>query len=82
MSTPLTSGERAVLLGLIDAVMELVNAAGPMGRPSGELYSYLMPLGITIQQYQQILDSLVAVGYITVSNHLIKSTGLCKSVRP
>lgn len=78
----LTPEQRAQFIAIIDVAMEMIEAAGPMGLPSGELYAYLMPTGMRIDQYQGILDGLKSTGLVTESGFLLKSTGQYKSIRP
>ena len=66
--------ERQIILAVVDAMMEVIERSGDMGVPSGHLFSSLEGR-VNIGQYQQLIDGLTAVGYITSSNHLLKSTG-------
>jgi hypothetical protein len=50
------------LLALLDATVALVKASGPMGKPGGELYAFLMTYGCNIQQFEQFMSVLVDAG--------------------
>ena len=60
-------------LKLVDAVSEAVQAAGPQGIPSGRLYSMLMEMGCSLNQYNGLIGIAVKMGKITNSNHLLRS---------
>ena len=55
-------------LAVVDAV-----AAAPNGIPSGHLYAHVfLPKGISLEQYQSLIDALVGAKQITVKNHLLE----------
>lgn len=60
----------ALIRGLGDAVTDAVKAAGPAGAPGGTIYACLMGLGITLESYQTIMDTLVQVGRLTKRGEL------------
>jgi len=57
----MTAQQRAALKAIGDGVVEAVKAAGPLGCPGGSLYAVLMAYGCTLEQYQQLMEALVAV---------------------
>jgi len=50
------------MAALCTIIVEAVKDMGPMGAPSGPMYAALMSTGITLDQYQTIMDGLVAAG--------------------
>jgi hypothetical protein len=51
----------AALKAVGDAVIESVAAAGPLGCPGGILYAALMAHGCTLEQFEKLMDALVAI---------------------
>lgn len=49
-------------LGLV--ITEMVREIGETGTPAGMLYAGLMPVGITLSQFEKIMGALVRAGYI------------------
>lgn len=70
-STAMTAAK--ALLGIMDALDEVIVAAGPQGLPSGELYAHVMGR-LSLQNYEWCIDLLVKAGRITRKNHLLTST--------
>lgn len=74
----MTPEARKQLLEALDGIVDWIEAASnasPLGGiPSGELYAILMGK-IDIHTYQTVIGVLQQEGYITVKNHLLKSTG-------
>lgn len=62
----MTSSNRDQALKLLmligDVIIESVQAAGPLGAPSGILYAALMTHGCTLDQYEGIMSGLVSAG--------------------
>lgn len=52
------SGE-TMLKQILGAVVETVREAGPTGAPGGHIYAALMHVGVTLDQYERIMDTLV-----------------------
>ena len=57
-----------------NAIIESVKLAGPMGVGSGVVYSALLSTGISLSQYQSLIDGLVRAGKITNDNHCLVAT--------
>ena len=53
------------LKAICDAVVELVRASGSLGKPSGELYAFLMKYGCTLEQFEMLMGVLVDAGKVT-----------------
>ena len=58
---------------VLDAIQEIITAAGPQGVPSGHLYAMLMGY-MDLNTYQTMIDLMVKAGGITLTNHVIRST--------
>jgi hypothetical protein len=58
---------KAILL----AILETIREAGPEGCPSGPLYAASMTKGMTLEQYNAIIDALLTLQVITRSNHVL-----------
>ncbi len=58
---PTTHQLRLLKLAL-EAVIDAVKAAGPMGAPGGVIYAAMMAQGASLSQYQSIMGALVSVG--------------------
>lgn len=58
----------------LDAVHEIIEAAGPLGLPSGHLYAMLMPQGIDFETYNTLVNFMVAKCGITLKNHVLTIT--------
>ena len=55
---------------IADAIVEAVRAGGPTGAPGGVIYAALMAHGISLEQYEQIMEALVRVGRLRRSGQL------------
>ncbi len=53
---------RHVVLMIVDAVIESVKVAGPLGAPAGVMYAALMSQGCTLDQFNQLTGALVGMG--------------------
>ena len=71
----MTTGQQAVqaVTEIANIIEETAREAGPLGVPSGIVYSALMNVGIDLSTYQAILSAMVDAGRITVSADLIKA---------
>lgn len=58
----LTEKQRTALSQVIDAILDAVRAAGPLGAPGGLIYAPLMAEGCTFNQYTSIMAGLVRHG--------------------
>jgi len=52
------------------AVLETIKEVGSMGAPGGHIYAALMAQGITLEQYEQIMNVLV-------NSKLVRKVGHC-----
>lgn len=48
-----------------DAIVEAVREAGGQGAPAGPLYAALMNIGCSLEQFEMIMNTLVAAGRLT-----------------
>ena len=64
MTIPVTE-QIAALRAIADAIVEAVEAAGPMGAPGGVIYAALMASGCTLAQYESIMSAMVRAGILT-----------------
>ena len=55
---------------LLKIIVEAVKDMGTMGAPSGPMYAALMSTGMTLDQYQTIMDGLVAAGKLKRRGHV------------
>ena len=58
------------MASLYAIIVEAVKDMGPMGAPSGPMYAALMTTGMTLDQYQTIMDGLVAAGKLKRRGHV------------
>lgn len=70
--TQLTSQQFAAIRAIADAIEDAVKAAGSMGAPGGVLYAALMAHGISLAQFQSLMDAMVGAGRLTRSGHLYR----------
>jgi len=52
------------LVDIANAVIDSVKMSGKTGMPGGTLYAALMPVGCTLEQFDQFMSMLVASGRI------------------
>lgn len=52
------------MLAALGAIIEAIETTGDTGIPSGHLYAYLMPTGITLDVYNKMESMLIASGRI------------------
>lgn len=57
------------------ALLSTVMDAGPNGVPSGPMYMACNTKGVTLDQYQGIMDALVRAKLLRLSNHCYYYTG-------
>jgi len=60
----------SVIISLMNAISECIKGH-TNGLPSGVLYSQLMCFGITLQQYENIIDAYVASGVVKKKGNLL-----------
>lgn len=58
----MTTDQRRALIAVIDAIVETVRDAGPLGAPAGPMYAALMAQGATLQQFESLMGALVRAG--------------------
>lgn len=56
---------------ILDAVQDIIEAAGPSGIPSGHLYAMLMG-HMDLQTYQSMVGLMVRAGGVTQTNHVLR----------
>lgn len=66
----ITSGITALALLTVSSILGAAKAGGDMGAPGGVIYAGLMTLGCSLEQYQQLMDGMVA-------NKLLVKNGDC-----
>ena len=54
-------------------VVDEVNAAGPMGIPSGHVYAALMTTGMSLADYQSLIGALEKAGQISVHGQTLRA---------
>ncbi len=66
------SYERKVraVMELMDAIVDVIEAAGLKGTPAGPLYASFMPYGCNLEQFQRMMDGLVVGGFIRHYNNV------------
>lgn len=70
----MTDNEKAIaaLKLAVDCILDAAKIAGPMGAPSGVIYTALNSHGMTLNVYEQIVSYLVNTGKIKVQYNCIK----------
>lgn len=58
------------ILQLAFDLLDVVRAAGPQGAPAGPMYAACMSLGMTLSQFERLMDLLVAAGKVRKTNQL------------
>lgn len=58
------------MASLCAIIVEAVKDMGAMGAPSGPMYAALMSTGMTLDQYQTIMDGLVSSGKLKQVGHV------------
>lgn len=56
--------KRAAILMIIDAIIDTIREAGPLGAPGGVMYAALMAHGITLAQFEQLMGAIVRSGKV------------------
>jgi hypothetical protein len=69
----MTSQQIAAIRAVCDAIVDAVQAAGPLGAPGGVIYAALMAHGVSLDQYNQLMSGLVRVGKLTRDGDLYRS---------
>lgn len=79
----MTTAEKQIeaIRKLADIIEDVASEAGPMGAPSGLVYSAVNGLGVSLEVYQAILASMERHGRITVKVNCIHATKRAEAVR-
>jgi hypothetical protein len=64
MTMTRTKATRA-LIAVCDAIVEAIKAAGDDGAPGGVLYAALMTHGMTLSQFEYVMNALVRAKRVT-----------------
>lgn len=64
-----------VLRLMASAIIEAVEASGHTGAPGGHLYAALMRTGMSLHQFEQIMETLTKKGFLRKEGHVYFSTG-------
>jgi hypothetical protein len=59
---PVSAQQRRALTLVFEAIREAVEEGGPTGTPGGVIYAALSQAGCSLQTFEQMMGSLVAVG--------------------
>ena len=65
----MTATEAQALKAIAGIIVETVNET-PEGAPGGTLYAALMTIGISLEQFEQIMAALVNLGLVRKSGQL------------
>lgn len=63
------------VLRVVSAIVGTVSDMGEAGAPSGHIYAALMSQGVSLDQYNKIIDMLIAKKLVRLSNHVLYYTG-------
>lgn len=66
----LTNEQKAAVLAVVSAVLDVARAAGPEGVPGGTLYAALMTHGCSLEQFEALMGALVKAGRLTQRGQL------------
>jgi len=55
---------------VLQSMLDVIQAAGPTGIPSGHFYAQLMGY-MKIDQYQTLIDLLIKAGRVQINNHVL-----------
>lgn len=69
-SSKLTKEALIAFIELCDAVVDAVKEAGPQGAPAGPMYAAFMSYGMSLEQFQRMMDMLVNAGRLRKQGHL------------
>ena len=60
-----------VLAEVMDIIYDTVKESGEMGAPSGPVYAALMSIGVSLDVYNAMIDSMVKAGRLRKSGHVL-----------
>jgi hypothetical protein len=66
----LTKEALLAFVQLCDAVVDAVKEAGPQGAPAGPMYAAFMSVGMSLEQFERMMDVLVKAGRLRKQGHL------------
>jgi hypothetical protein len=78
----ITKEALVAFLQLVEVVIDRVKDAGPQGAPAGPLYATLMSAGMTLQQFEQMMDAIVKSGRLRKSGHLYFYVDVTQETKP
>lgn len=70
MSTRVTANDLLAFVQLCEAVIDAVKEMGPQGAPAGPLYAAVMTVGMSLEQFERLMDTIVRSGRLRKSGHL------------
>ena len=68
-----TQATRAIKL-VVNAILETIRESGDQGAPSGTLYAAMATQGFPLQRYQEFMDTLESMGYVTHRGNIYYAT--------
>lgn len=74
----MTPEQASLLRTVANAILETVKEMGPQGTPAGPLYAALMTTGMSLEQFESIMNGLVAAKMLRHSGHLYYYVGGAK----
>lgn len=69
-NTKLSKEALLAYVQLCNAVVDAVKEAGPQGAPAGPMYAAFMSVGMSLEQFERMMDLLVKSGRLRKSGHL------------
>jgi hypothetical protein len=66
----LTPQQQQAMQAVVEATLDAVKAAGPMGCPGGVLYSGLMAFGCSFNQFTSLMGALQRTGKVRKQGEL------------
>lgn len=69
-SMAITEQQSMLLKKIADAIIGAVQESGKHGYPAGHLYAALMPLGLSLENFEQIMSGLEKAKMVRKSGHL------------
>lgn len=66
-----TTNAKAVFVQVAHAILETIKEAGDEGAPSGVVYLACSEMGMSLHQYEQIIEGFMSLGAIERRNHVL-----------
>lgn len=60
----MTTAQIQAVRQIVNAIVEAIKAAGPLGAPGGVLYAGLMTQGCSLSQFESLMTGIVKSGMI------------------